>query len=311
MNKCKWCLFFFFFFVITAGFSQNYRDKVIQEIINPIFNKMKTSDKEEYGKVKELILKLDADYGYETDLKKRLIEFSFFQNDLDFFKNELSVLVEKHGFNVAYMNGNEAYFDEIMKGSLSVWFKQMYLKNHFVWLEGNFEKQISQRKLNEIQMKDQLVGSFAMKIREIPGLDSLHLKSVSEKLNEFYFKNISEVYKICRLHESYPSGKSFGLIQNGFQGAFLHNYWASENIERIWILFEPYIKNAYLKNDLDYTDFKNYDIYTFSHFGYQKYGLITIEDLPLFLRSKAAELQSVPIENIFFVDKTKREMGWK
>src|SRR5690554_2421836 len=118
-------LFSILFFFTTSVFSQNYRDKLIHETINPFLVKGVLIEKTDYEKVKEAVLKLESDYGYESDLKLKLIAFSFYHKDLEFFEEQLSILVEKYGFNVAYMKGDEVYHDELLKGGLSAWFKQM------------------------------------------------------------------------------------------------------------------------------------------------------------------------------------------
>lgn len=305
---------FLVFFLLTFFncFSQNYRDRVIHETVYPSLANglVSRTTKEDYEKAKAAILKLEADYGYEADLKLRLIDCSYHHKDLDFFKEQLTILVEKYGFNMAYMRGSESYFEDLQKGELLAWFKPMFIKNHSIWLENNFEKQIDQRKLNEVELRNQIVNSFAMKIRDESDLDDKTKKNISDKLNDFFFTNITDVYKICRKFNAYPAGKSFGLIQNGFYGAFVRNLYSSDNIERTWLLFEPYLKDSYQKNDVDYIHFKNYDVYNYLFKGHQKYGLITIDDVPEYMRTKNPEAKSVPVENAFFADKTKREMGW-
>ncbi|MCG2610843.1 hypothetical protein LZZ90_04930 [Flavobacterium sp. SM15] len=294
------------------SFAQNYRDKMIHQTIYPLLGNgiVQKTTKEDYEKAKAAILNLESDYGFEVDLKFRLIDCSYYHKDMAFFKEQLAILVEKHGFNFAYMKGSESYYDDLQKGELLAWFKPMYIRNHSIWLENNFEKQIDQRKLNEVELKNQIVNSFAMKIRDVSELDDKVKKDISDKLNEFFFANITDVYKVCRKLNTYPAGKTFGLIQNGFYGAFVRNFYSTDNIERTWLLFEPYLKDSYQKKDADYIHFKNYDVYNYSFKGYQKYGLITIDDIPEYLRSKNPEAKSVPVENAFFADKTKREMGW-
>lgn len=311
MVKLNSFLFSMLFFFTTFVFSQNYRDKLIHETINPLLVKSVLVEKTDYEKLKEAVLTLESDYGYESDLKLKLIAFSFYHKDFEFFKEQLSILVEKYGFNVAYMKGDEVYHDELLKGGLSAWFKQMYIKNHGVWLENNFDKQIDQRKLNEIQVKTRFANSIASHLQDAKALDTVVKEEIELKLGEFHFSNVSELYSICRKYDLYPSGKNFALIQNYYEVGLLQNYERKANIERTWLLFEPYFKKSYLKNDIDYGHFKSYDFFNFAHFGYQKYGLISYDDVPRYLRAKNPDLKTVPVENAFFVEKNKREMGWR
>ena len=80
--------------------SQNERDIIIQDSLS--YMAMYTN----YPLAKKRILKLEEKYGYEPELKYRLISQSFKNNDLDFFKKELTVLVEKYGFQLIYQKGN-------------------------------------------------------------------------------------------------------------------------------------------------------------------------------------------------------------
>ena len=128
--------------------SQNQRDIIVQDSLS--YMVMYTN----YPLAKKRILKLEEKYGYEPELKYRLISQSFKNNDLDFFKKELTVLVEKYGFQLIYLKGTEVYFTSITKGELSLWFKEMYLEKHFVWMKNNFDKQLDLKKLNDIGNKD-------------------------------------------------------------------------------------------------------------------------------------------------------------
>lgn len=311
MNKSVCFLLLFLLFSSNVIFSQNYRDKVIYEIIYPSFQKART-DNEYYQKAKEAILGLESQYGYEADLKLTLLEYSYRHKDIPFFKEQLEVLVEKYGYTISFMKGGELYYDAIFTGELSSWFKPMYLKKHFVWLEHNFDKQFDQRKLYDMELKSQAVHSFTSKILEIESLDAAQIQAVNAKWNEFKFSNSTSLYGICRKFDFFPTVKNFGVIHSFYNMGLYQNFEVKENIERTWLLFEPYIKKTYLKNEMDYSEYRNYDAFSFKHFGFQKYGLMNKDILPLFLRNKDMESSGdIPIENAFFAEKMKREFGWK
>lgn len=300
------CLVFFFFSAIV--FSQNYRDKIISENgLSRLFMK----DSEAYLKAKEAIVKLEADYGYEVDLMVELLEYSFKYDDLDFFKTQLSVLVEKHGFDVAYLHGKESYYDAIVYGELAGWFKEMYLKNHFVWMQHNFERQIDRRKLHDIELKNQVLRSFTLNTDTQTEENKQYVKDFESLRSESLFRNVSELYAICRKYDFYPTGKNFGVLHYNYNSGLSSNLQRKENIIRTWMLFEPYIRKSYLKNEIDYHPYRNYDAFSYLHFGHQKYGLMTKEQLRFYVHPVDEEVEVIPIENAFFAEKSKREMGWK
>ncbi|WP_264554522.1 hypothetical protein [Flavobacterium sp. N1946] len=313
MNKLKFCLSLIFFFVLTAVFSQNYRDTVINDLLNVSFG-LSRKDKDQYLAAKEKVLKLEEDYGYEVDLKMRLIDYSYLHKDLGFFKEQLEILVKNHGFTIAYMTGGESYSDAIMKGELSQWFKEMYLKNHFIWLDNNFEKQIDQRKLHDNQIKIQTIQSVVSKLQETEALSVTDKKAVDSKCNEVLFSTISFLHDLCRKYDQYPTGKNFAIVQTSTISKLYINLSIKENIGRTWLLIEPYIKKSYLKHETDYREYVVFDAFSYIHFGYQKYGLLSKDSLPSSLRFKthiediAGE---VPVQNVFFSDSIKREFGWK
>ena len=291
-------------FSATSTFGQNKRDIITNDSIYPIMH-----NPSNYLEVKNRILDLEKKYGYEVELKQSLINYSYQNDDIPFFKKELSILVEKYGFQLIYLNGREFYYDAITKGELSDWFKKMFLKNHFVWLENNFEKQIDLKKLNDIKNKDQLINIYTGKIINEVNLDSIQKEKVSDLLYEFFFKNISELHQIATKYDNYPTGKNFALIQNDFYVAETHNLQAKPNIERFWILFYPYYKKAYLKNEITYVNFKSYDQWSFIHFGMQHFGLLDIDKIPPFFNEK--NLTEAPIIDLEFYEKMKKEFNWE
>lgn len=291
-------------FSVNLTFGQNKRDIIINDSIYPIMH-----NPDNYLEVKNRILSLEKNYGYEVELKYSFINYSYQNNDISFFKKELSTLVEKYGFQLIYLNGRESYYDAITKGELAEWFKKMFLKNHFVWLENNFDKQIDLKKLNDIKNKDQLIDIYTGKVIKEVNLDSIQIVKISNLLNEFFFTNISESNQITIKNDNFPTGKSFALIQNDFYVAELHNLQSKLNIERFWSLFYPYFKKAYLNNEITFGTFKTYDQMSFVHFGNQHFGLIEIDKIPDIYKKE--NMTEVPIVNLEFYKKIKKEFEWR
>lgn len=291
-------------FFVNLSFGQTERDIIINDSIYPIMHKS-----ENYQEVKNRILDLEKIYGYEPELKYSFINYSYQNNDIEFFKSELAKLVENYGFQLIYLNGRESYYDSIIEGELSEWFKEMFLKSHFIWLENNFDKQIDLKKLNDLKTKDQLVNSFAIRIGNEINLDSVQKIKKADLLYNFFFENISELHQITLKNKNYPTGKTFALVQNGFGVAEVHNLQAKPNIERFWLLFYPHYKKAYLNNEITYATFKSYDQMNFVHFGNQHFGLVKINEIPeVFMKENLTE---IPIVDMEFYKKTKKEFNWK
>lgn len=286
-------------------FSQNLRDKIIKDSILPILNSDLIFNSTNYNNVKKNIEQLNKDYGFEVELKKRLIEKSFLIGDITFFKNQLTILTKNHGFNVAYMNESETYYSSIMTGDLSKWFKKMYLKNHTIWLKNNFEKQIDLKKINEINSKDKTLASLYVKVKSIPDLDTLQLNKVIEYFNEKYFENIQVLNTISEKNKFLPNEKNYAIIQNSYNNVLIHNF--IENLNETWNLLFPYLKKAYLNNEIDYVVFKNYDFYCYLKNGYQEFNSYTIDQIPENFR-KNNDL--IPLKNKEWFEKIKIEFKW-
>ncbi|TRW27348.1 hypothetical protein FMM05_01535 [Flavobacterium zepuense] len=291
----------------TSAYAQNKRDIVIKEKILPVLNSG-YEDKAAYNTVKAEVSLLEKGYGHEVLLKRRLLEPAYYHNDINYFKNELTVLVKNHGFDAAYLTGNENYFNAIMKGNLASWFKEMYLKNHTIWLTNNFDKQADLRKLNTINEKDQYITAFAMKVLNIPGIDSLQQETIKNYLAEYHFKNIEPILTIATKWGVYAGDKSFACIQNGFDTTLIHNFQFEKNQREVWEALFPSIKKAYLNNEITDVIFRNYDFYHYLHFGSQVFNSFTLQQMPEQFRK--TQTGPIPIKDTKWLEQIKKEFKW-
>jgi hypothetical protein len=297
-------LFILFSFHFVCCFSQNERDITIHDSIYPsIYNS------ESYLKTKRLIQNLEKKYGYEPEFNYILLDKSFENDDIDFFKEQLTTLVKDYGFNIIYESESKSYYNAITVGELSEWFKKMYLEKHFIWMENNFLKQIDLKKLNEIRNYDQLINKYQITLNQTLEFYSFQKEQTTTILNNALFENLSTLYVITRKYNTYPTAKSFALIQNNFGISEYHNYQAKSNFEKTWILFYPFYKKAYLNNEIDYIEFKNYDNWSFIHFEIQKFGLIEIETVPEQFNPNG--IKNVPIIDPIYKDTIWKEFGWE
>jgi len=303
----------FTFLIICICFTnvskaQSKRDNIINKIVLPVLNSDRYKDNSDYNEIKTIITKLEKDYGYEASLKRRLLEPSYYHNDLSFFKAELTTLIKDYGFDVAYMKGTENYYSDLITGQMAVWFKEMYLKNHVIWLSNNFDKQIEKRKLNTINEKDQSITAFAMKVLNIDGLDSLQQTTIKEYLSEYHFKNIEPVLSIVKNKNIFPNDKSFALLQGGFDTVLIHNFQFKKNLNEVWNVLFPTIKQAYLKNEITNVIFQNYDFYHYQQYGSLVFGSYSIEQLPEQFRQ--TEKGPIPIKDEAWLENIKKEFKW-
>ena len=245
--------------------SQTKRDIFLRDsIIKPI-NYKQVTNKKIYDKTYNLLKKMDTEFGYEKDIHLKILEFSYFHNDLDNFKKDLLILVKDYGFKIDYLTTNENYYNDLMNGKLSNWFKKMYLKNHLKWVEDNFDKLNDIRVLNEINIKDQTLAKLSNVMIDVNlnQSDSITIYSLIQRLNA---ENLQLVNKISKKSNCFVLSKKFPIIQNNLNIAIIHNF--QMNIDDSWSLLYPYIKTAYKNNEIDNVIFQNYDFYRYLKDGY-------------------------------------------
>ena len=294
---------------------QNKRDYFIRDTIVSLNTNLSNNNNEDnFNKLVNSIEKLEKDYNtYEPEFRYHLLLHNAYNlNKIDFFKNQLSVLVEKYGFDVAYMSEQESYYNTIMKGKLSSWFKDMYLEKHFIWLKNNFEKQIDLRKLNNLHEKDQLINIYSLSLDVGAKHDSIQHKKDRELKSIYSMNNAFELYKITQKYNAIPTGKTFALVQNQYAIIESHNLQLEDNYDRYYLLFFDYYKKAYLANEIDYIIFSHIDFNSYIHKKKQKFGLITKQNvLDSYLTKKDKICPDIiPIEDIEFSRKIKKEFGW-
>ena len=307
INKSCIIAILFLFIIGSDGCNaQNVRDIFIKDSIQPLLNSADLTNPE-YVILKKRISKLEKQYGYQTNLKKRILEKAYIRNDFDYFKTELTLLVRDHGLDAAYFRESESYYAAVMFGSLSQWFKKMYLKEHVVWLDKNFDKQTDLRKLNTINEKDQAVTAFAMSVLNIPGIDSLQQRKIKDLLGTYHLRNIQPLTSIAIKRKLFANEQNFAVLQNGYDSALIHNFQFKDNMEHVWQLLFPLIKEAYLKHEIINVIFENYDFYHYQHYGSQVFDSYTYDKIPEQFRQKQ---NPIPIKDKVWLDALKKEFGW-
>ena len=300
----KIILSFAFLLFSLLVMSQTKRDIFLQDsIIKPI-NFKQVANQEIYEKTYILLKKMDAEFGYEKDIHLKILEFSYFHNDLDNFKKDLLVLVKDYGFKIDYLTTNENYYNDLINGKLSNWFKKMYLKNHLIWVENNFNKLNDIRALNEINIKDQTLAKLSNVMLDVNlnQSDSIKIYTVIQRLNA---ENLQLIYKISEKNNCFILSKKFPVIQNNLNSAIIHNF--QMNLDDSWNLLFPYIKTAYKNNEIDNVIFQNYDFYRYLKDGYQEFNSYNIEQIPPDFRKNQ---DPIPLKDVDFLNVFKKEMKW-
>ena len=285
--------------------SQTKRDIFLRDsIIKPI-NYKQVTNKKIYDKTYDLLKKMDTEFGYEKDIHLKILEFSYFHNDLDNFKKDLLVLVKNYGFKIDYLTTNENYYNDLMNGKLSNWFKKMYLKNHLIWVENNFDKLNDIRALNEINIKDQTLAKLSNVMLDVNlnQSDSIKIYTVIQRLNA---ENLQLIYKISEKNNCFILSKKFPVIQNNLNSAIIHNF--QMNLDDSWNLLFPYIKTAYKNNEIDNVIFQNYDFYRYLKDGYQEFNSYKIEQIPPDFRKNQ---DPIPLKDVDIFNEFKKEMIWE
>lgn len=285
--------------------SQTKRDIFLRDsIIKPI-NYKQVTNKKIYHKTYDLLKKMDSEFGYEKDIHLKILEFSYFHNDLDNFKKDLLVLVKNYGFKIDYLTTNENYYNDLMNGKLSNWFKKMYLKNHLIWVENNFDKLNDIRALNEINIKDQTLAKLSNVMLDVNlnQSDSIKIYTVIQRLNA---ENLQLIYKISEKNNCFILSKKFPVIQNNLNSAIIHNF--QMNLDDSWNLLFPYIKTAYKNNEIDNVIFQNYDFYRYLKDGYQEFNSYKIEQIPPDFRKNQ---DPIPLKDVDIFNEFKKEMIWE
>lgn len=274
--------------------AQTKRDFLLKDsIIKPI-NSKQLLDKRVYDKTYSLLKNMDDEFGYEKDIHLKILEYSYFHNELQDFKYNLTILVKEYGLKIDYLTNNENYYNDLMNGKLSNWFKKMYLKNHLKWVENNFDKLNDIRVLNEINIKDQTLAKLSNVMIDVNlnQSDSIKIYNVIQRLNT---ENLQLIHKISEKSNCFVLSKKFPIIQNNLNSAIIHNF--QMNIDDSWNLLYPYIKIAYKNNEIDNVIFQNYDFYRYLKDGYQEFNSYKIEQIPPEFRKNQ---NPIPLKDVIF-----------
>ncbi len=283
--------------------AQTQRDTLVSNIYNAFIQ-----NDSDYTALKNDITELKKTDGkYNPEILNQNLEAMFKYKDISFFKEALELLILHYGYNVSYLSGNENYYQSIISGDLSKWFKKMYIKNHPKWLEKNLDKLVDIQTLNTLNKNDQLMTKTLMDVHNSSKIDEKQQEFILNLFKLNVFENAKTLINISKSIGSIPTGNSFALIQKPYDIVEIHNF--QQNFTTFFDMIYPYYKVAYLNKDLPIIKFRNIDSLKFLADKNQIFGLLSIEDIPEYLK-KDFNLQSIESADINLTKQYRKELKW-
>lgn len=302
----KTLLLFFSLLCISNIHAQTYRDSLASQIIHNL-----PKDETTYQKLKADIKELEKleEKPNPEILHSKLSSIYKFK-DIDYFKEILTLLTRYYGYNVSYLSGKENYYESIIYGNLSNWFKEMYIKNHSEWLSENLDKQKTIFELNTLADKDQIVNGISTDIYQSLKLNEEQKQIIDNILDKHSFNNAQILLDISSKIGSLPTGNSFSLIQKDYGYVELHNLQRVNNFEKLWTSFYPLYKTSYLNKDISSIKFRTIDFTKYRHDGKQIFNLIKIEDFHESWLNNPND-KDIPLADPEQTKKLRQELGWE
>jgi len=302
----KMLIMFFSLLFISNIQAQTYRDSLTSQII---YNFPK--DDIAYQKLKSDIKSLEKlEEKPNPEILHAKLSYIFKLNDTDYFKEVLTLLTRKYGFNLSYASGSENYYNAIIKGDLAVWFKEMYIKNLSEWLSENLDKQIDIYRLNSLHDKDQIQRGFFSMIRNVKDLTENQRKEIRTFEGEVFTNNFENLIDISNKTSNLPKGNSFALIQNGYGIVELHIMQHEDTFDKAWQTLYPLYRKAYLNKDISSKYFRDIDSWMYKYNGKQLFNLLRIEDFHESWRNNPNDTE-IPLANPEQTKKLRQELGWQ
>lgn len=285
--------------------AQTYRDTLTLQIIRN-FPKEETA----YQKLKADIKALEQlEEKANPEILYTALNDIYKFNDINYFKEVLTLLTRKYGFNLSYATGYENYYNDIIKGDLAIWFKEMYIKNHSEWLSENLDKQIDIYRLNNLKEKDQLVHKAIISILDIKGLTEEQKNELNRIDDANFNRNLDTLLEISTKIDNLPTGNSFALIQKHYGIVETHAMQRPSTFEKAWQGLLPFYKKAYLNKNISSLYFRNIDSHMYKYNGKQLFNLLKIEDIPESWKNNPND-KEIPLTDPDQTKKLRQELGW-
>jgi|SRR5690554_4268278 len=300
----KHLILFCFLIIVFSANAQTKNDILLTQTIPKL---LLTNSFENYSKAKKMLQNIEKECGKWPEQKLQLLSSSYKIGDLEFFKEQLLILVEYHGFDIFQLNSRLNYYEALTTGELSAWFSENYPSLRAKWLENNFEKLPYIKVLNDLFVKDQTLANLYSTINS----QDLEDEKAKEILGTIFLEetknHFSELLNIYKKIKTYPSAKSFALPQSPYFLVEIHALKipsiSFECLEQIY----PYYEKAYLNNQITYLVFRDFDTQLILSTGKQYFGTVKESEIP---QSFLDEKGKIPVFKSELLKNRREKLGW-
>lgn len=305
-------LLLLFLFAINFCFSQSPKDIVLTKTVPDL---LLNNNKADYLKVKNLINRLEEEYGDLPDYTRSLLKYSLEYGDIVFFKKEFIHLVREYGLNLNHLHRRNAFYQTLTQGELSEWFWQEYPKHRIIWIKNNHEKLPYIDKLNALYIKDQNLANLYRMAKEEISVNSKN-KLLEQTIDSIFLKktldHFAEFLGLIQNIGYYPSSKNFALPETPYFLVATHAMKIPSVSMKCLKQIYPYWEKAYLKGKIDYLVFRNFDIQLLMSTGKQYFGTVQYEEIPIsFLEHLNLKNKTVPVLNPEGLKERRKKLGWE
>lgn len=252
-----------------SSFSQNPSFKIISDSIYPLIQS------NEYDKAKQIWRATEKEFTVDQQEKYLFLLSALRNNDLKFFRKEMTSLMKESGYFLSVMDTSSNYGDNTVnlfreKGVLE-WVVKKSNKYYPKWIVSNPIAHYAKQRSDFFIFRDQ---NF---IRGIPPEcdTSIHCK---EKHQEYYTQ-----FAMMSASDLATFFIEIGGVANNIDHGVdvyypllvvIHHILetSEESMEYAWTLLLPYFEKAYFDGKIGSDIFYIYDEALFQHTGYQYYG---------------------------------------
>lgn len=216
-------------------------------------------------------------------------------------------LVEHYGFDILQLNNRLSYYQALVTGELSNWFKMHYPPLRAKWLENNLEKLPYIKALNDLYVKDQTLANLYSTINSQDFKDEKAKEILDTIFLEETKSHFLELLNIYKKIETYPSAKSFALPQSSHFLVEMHALKipsiSLECLEQIY----PYYEKTYLNNQITYLVFRDFDTQLILSKGKQYFGTVKESEIPESFLDKSGK---IPVVDAVHLKERRTKLGW-
>lgn len=264
----KYILLQLILLIHLTGFSQNNNSfDLFWEEVGPLLET-------DYESAKKRALEIRKEAKISPEYRLYFLEFSLKNNDLNFFKKEVSDLILNYGYRYTRADTCEVCLDDDFKTliadkKISKWLLLKSDKLYPEWIKNNPINYDLQRRLSDLHFKDQT------RVLIMPLDSSCGKDRITRTINA---ENYSELLMICINNDrKVPNAYDNGIGANWYL-ILLHNLIENSNDAKdqivIWNRILPFIEKTYFEGKIDDGIFKFLDQQLLREYNLQYYGFL-------------------------------------